>query len=126
MFVLVGLTGVFVHLSLLSLLYAALELPFLLAQGLATYAAMISNFCLNNRLTYRDQRLKGGRFFLGLLSFCAICSVGAFLNLLVAGSLFDHRVPWAAAGVLGSMVGAVWNYGVTSCLTWRVISPRAR
>ena len=35
-------------------------------------------------------------------------------------------VPWAVAGLLGSMVGAVWNYGVTSCLTWRAISPRAR
>ncbi len=126
MYVLVGLTGVGVHLSLLGFLYALLGLPFLLAQGLATYAAMASNFCLNNQLTYRDQRLRGSRFFLGLLSFCAICSIGAALNLLVASSLFDHKLPWAVAGLLGAMVGAVWNYGVTSTLTWRAIGRRSR
>jgi dolichol-phosphate mannosyltransferase len=126
MFVLVGLSGVVVHLSLLSLLYALLQLPFLMAQGLATYAAMVSNFCLNNQLTYRDQRLRGWRFALGLFSFCAICSIGAGLNLVVADSLFSHSVAWPVAGLLGAMVGAVWNYGVTSTLTWRAMAPRSR
>jgi putative flippase GtrA len=33
--------------------------------------------------------------------------------------LFRHRVPWLLAGLIGAMVSAVWNYGVSSTLTWR-------
>ena len=118
-FVLVGLTGVLMHLAALTLLYRWAELPFLAAQAAATYAAMISNFCLNNHLTYHDLRLRGGAFYWGLLSFCVICSVGASANFTVADALFSRNVPWALAGLLGAVIGAVWNYGVTSTLTWR-------
>ena len=61
MFVLVGGLGVVVHLAVLSILFAALHRPFLVAQAAATLIAMTSNFFLNNVLTFRDSRLHGWR-----------------------------------------------------------------
>ena len=59
LFILVGLIGVGVHLSVLSTLQS-FEFPhFFLAQAMATYVAMTSNFFINNLVTYRDQRLSG-------------------------------------------------------------------
>jgi dolichol-phosphate mannosyltransferase len=48
-----------------------------------------------------------------------ICTIGAIANFQLAQMLFDLAVPWALAGLSGAVVGAVWNYGVSSTFTWR-------
>jgi dolichol-phosphate mannosyltransferase len=118
-FVLVGLFGVMVHLTMLALLFKGIELAFYPAQVLATLAAMTFNFNLNNLLTYRDRRLRGRGLIAGHLSFFLVCSIGAIANFQIAEMLYEMRVPWALAGLLGAVVGAVWNYGVSSTFTWR-------
>ena len=65
-FALVGGFGVLVHLAVL-FTTGALGAGFVTAQTLATLAAMVANFQLNNVITYRDQRLRGGRLWRGLL-----------------------------------------------------------
>jgi hypothetical protein len=59
----------------------AWQLSFTVSQGLASVLAMCLNFSVNNAFTHRDRKLSGLRFLKGLLSFIAICSVGAFANL---------------------------------------------
>jgi dolichol-phosphate mannosyltransferase len=118
-FVLVGLFGIVVHLAVLGLCFRLLELSFYLSQVIATLVAMTSNFNLNNVFTYRDRRLHGLDLLYGHLSFYLICSIGAIANFQIAKMLFDLDVPWALAGLLGAVVGAVWNYGVSSTFTWR-------
>jgi dolichol-phosphate mannosyltransferase len=118
-FVLVGLFGIVVHLAVLGLCFRLLELSFYLSQVIATLVAMTSNFNLNNVFTYRDRRLHGLDLVYGHLSFYLICSIGAIANFQIAKMLFDLDVPWALAGLLGAVVGAVWNYGVSSTFTWR-------
>jgi dolichol-phosphate mannosyltransferase len=118
-FVLVGLFGIVVHLAVLGLCFRLLELSFYLSQVIATLVAMTSNFNLNNVFTYRDRRLHGLDLLYGHLSFYLICSIGAIANFQIAQMLFDLDVPWALAGLLGAVVGAVWNYGVSSTFTWR-------
>ena len=81
LFCFVGLTGVAVHMFALALAVDAAALRFSVAQAVATVVAITWNFVLNNRLTYRDQRLTGWRFLTGLLWFQAICSVGAVSNV---------------------------------------------
>jgi len=122
MFVLVGATGVVVNVvCLLALRELVPALPFFRAQGLATLPAMVWNFFLNNRLTYRDQRLKGRAALRGLLMFCLVCSVGAIANLGVANWLYrDQRFAWLAS-LAGATIGAIFNYFVSSALTWRRI-----
>ena len=60
----------------------------------------------------------GTEFARGLLSFYAACTIGAIINVEIAGLLYGQAVPWALAGILGAVVGSVWNYGVTSTFTW--------
>lgn len=126
MFVLVGLFGAGVHLSALGMFFRVLDFRFYYAQAAATIIAMTTNFYFNNKFTYRDQRLQGLEFIRGLVSFYAICAVGALLNLQVAEFLYDLTVPWLLAGFLGAVVSSVWNYGVSSTFTWkRVWAPRS-
>jgi dolichol-phosphate mannosyltransferase len=117
-FLLVGLSGVFVHLAFLraSLLLGA---PFTPSQIVATIAAMTSNFFLNNAVTYRDLRLRGLAAVRGLLLFYVICGAGAFSNVGVAGWLYANRPVWWLAGLVGSCVGAVWNFMMSSIVLWR-------
>src|SRR5882762_8318430 len=121
-FALIGVVGLAVHMSILwgGLELAALE--FGVAQSLATFVAMTSIFFLNNILTYRDQRLRGWRMFRGLFTFYGICAIGATANVSIASYLFNANQTWWVAGVLGVIVGAVWNYAMSSIFTWRVSS----
>ncbi len=118
-FMMVGAVGVLVHLATLKLGLAALDLAFPAAQTLATVVAMTSNFFLNNFATYRDQRLHGPAMLRGLLMFYAICAIGALSNIGVASWLYANEPVWWLAGLLGSLVGAVWNYSISSVLVWR-------
>jgi dolichol-phosphate mannosyltransferase len=118
-FVLVGFLGLFVHLAVLGLFHEGLGTGFFHAQAAATLAAMTFNFNLNNVVTYRDRRLRGLDLVRGHLSFYLVCAIGAVANLEVATMLFDLRVPWPLAGLMGAVIGSVWNYAVSSTFTWR-------
>lgn len=116
----IGGLGVMVHFALLTLLFRALAQSFAASQAVATLGAMTFNFVLNNALTYRDQRLSGGRaLLLGWLSFCLVCSVGAAANVGVATWLFERqRALWTLSALAGIAVGAVWNFALSSRFTW--------
>jgi len=118
-FLLVGATGIVVHLVALKASLSLLGLSFAAGQTLATLIAMTSNFFLNNAITYRDQRLTGADALKGLIIFYAICAIGAVSNIGVATWLYSNRPVWWLAGLLGSLVGVVWNYAVSSTLVWR-------
>ena len=118
MFSFIGGLGVFVHLAILTVLLNVLSLGFTLGQSIATCAAMVFNFAINNVLTYRDRRLRGASWFKGLLTFMAACSIGALANVGIATYLFVNKTQWVLAALAGVMVGAVWNYAVTQLYTW--------
>jgi dolichol-phosphate mannosyltransferase len=115
-FAAIGTSGVAVHFLTLYFALKAVEFP--IAQALATFVAMTSNFVLNNILTYRDQRLVGRRFATGLASFYAVCGLGAVANVGIASVAFAHHYTWWVSGLVGAAVGVVWNYAVSSVFTW--------
>jgi dolichol-phosphate mannosyltransferase len=117
-FLLVGLSGLVIHLVLLGFFHKIARQPFLTAQIAATFIAMTSNFFLNNHLTYRDRRLAGRKLFSGLLLFYVICGAGAWGNFALAQFLYARAISWWLAGLIGAAVSAVWNYGVNNSFTW--------
>lgn len=122
MFMLVGASGVVVHMAALFALMEAGGLSFQVAQTAATFVAMTTNFWLNNRLTYRDRRLRGLAALRGLLTFYVVCSVGVVANVGVASLVYQEdagRILVGLAGLAGAVMGAVWNYAASSVLTWR-------
>ena len=118
-FITVGLSGIFVHLTVLGTLHHFYHYDFSIAQIAATVVAMTSNYVLNNMLTFRERKLIGVAFFKGLFSFYLTCSLGAMINVAVAVMLFDKGLPWWVAGTLGTMAGSVWNYAISTKLTWQ-------
>jgi dolichol-phosphate mannosyltransferase len=114
----IGGLGVGVHLLILSALYRLGRVDFVSAQAISTLITMLFNYFLNNVLTYRDKRRRGVRWLTGLASFVAVCSVGAIANVGVAAYLFNRQSEWLLAAVAGVLVGAVWNYSVSSVYTW--------
>ena len=76
MFGLVGLVGVFVHLTVLSALLFQWGIPFARAHVVATAVAIVANFFLNNLVTHRDRRLRGWRLLPGMVLFFEVCALG--------------------------------------------------
>lgn len=119
-FAAVGGFGVLVHMAVLAALVQGARLDFGSAQWAATLVAMTANFWLNNRITYRDARLRGGRLWRGLLVFWLVCGIGAAANVGIAGLLVrDGILAWGLAGAAGALITVVWNYAVSSTLVWR-------
>jgi dolichol-phosphate mannosyltransferase len=119
MFCLVGLTGIGIHMVILTLGLLVGDIPFAAAQTVAAIGAMGWNFTLNNLFTYRDQRLAGWRFLTGLIRFQLICAIGAIANVGLAIFIYNGTGIWWLAGLTGVVIGAVWNYAVTSLFVWR-------
>ncbi|NIJ15294.1 glycosyltransferase [Sphingobium vermicomposti] len=113
----VGALGLGVHMMVLFTLIS--RFAFGTAQTIAVLSAMTFNFLLNNSFTYRDQRLTGWRMLTGLLSFYAICGLGAIANVGVGKMLFGSNYGWWFAGLAGAAVGSIWNYVMGSLFTWR-------
>ncbi|HEY8194676.1 MAG TPA: GtrA family protein, partial [Hyphomicrobium sp.] len=118
-FSLVGASGLVVHLSALRAILVTTHLPFNTAQVLAAFVAMTTNFFLNNALTFRDRRLAGVAALKGLLTFYLVCSVGTLANVGVAELVYLRDPSWWRAGIAGAVMAAVFNYAVSSILTWR-------
>ena len=84
----------------------------------AIWAAMTSNFFLNNMFTYGDQRLRGARMWRGLASFYVACGIGALINLAIAEWLYLQSLTYWAAGLTGALIAALWNFFTTASFTW--------
>ncbi|HEX5453376.1 MAG TPA: glycosyltransferase family 2 protein [Stellaceae bacterium] len=125
LFATIGALGIGTHLLTLWFATHVLRAAFPVAQAAATIVAMTGNFLLNNLFTYRDRRLQGRRLVTGLLSFYAVCGIGAAANVGVASMLFSRHA-WWLAGLAGAAVSAVWNYAMSSIFTWSARSSRTR
>ncbi len=119
LFAMIGGFGVLTHLATLWLAVYPVGIGFAVGQGIATMVAMTGNFLLNNLFTYRDRRLRGLALATGLLSFYAVCGLGAAANVGIASHLFDANHSWWLAGLGGAAIGAVWNYAMSSVFVWR-------
>jgi dolichol-phosphate mannosyltransferase len=119
MFGAVGVSGIAVHLLVLNFALSTLGLQFEWSQVTAVVVAMTWNFVINNQLTYRDARLSGWRFVTGLLMFYLACSIGSIGNVGVASWIYTfHSTAWVA-GLTGALMGAVFNYAISSALIWK-------
>lgn len=118
LYLLVGGIGLAAHLMVFLLFSHVFAASFVAAQIAATFVAMIENFALNNLITFRSQRLRGGQMWSGLVRFVLACSFGAVANIVFARALWQGGVEWYLAGFAGIVLGSVWNLSVSSILTW--------
>ncbi|HWZ99310.1 MAG TPA: glycosyltransferase family 2 protein [Candidatus Dormibacteraeota bacterium] len=117
-FGLVGAVGLLLHFAVLTILFRGMGRSFAFSQASASIVAMVSNFSLNNALTFRDMRLKGWSWIKGLALFVLVCGIGALANVGIASYLFTRNSMWVLAALTGIVVGAVWNYAMSAMYTW--------
>jgi dolichol-phosphate mannosyltransferase len=116
----VGALGVVLNLVLLYVLNVITQSDHQTAQVAAAAIVIAPNFLLNNQLTFRAYRLKGLRLLWGMVLFYLACGIGLWTNVKVAEALRESGVWWYAAGLVGIVIGSVWNYWVSSVMVWRV------
>ena len=117
-FLIVGGSGVFIHLAVL---YAVLSATgqFALSQTAAALAAVTSNFLLNNRLTFRDKRLRGTRLVTGYIKFLVISSIGIAANVSIATLTYQEVGQIALlAALAGIALDTLWKFVVSSRFVW--------
>jgi dolichol-phosphate mannosyltransferase len=118
-FLLVGFSGLLIHLLNLFIFYKILSYDFYTSQLISTMISMTTNYLINNIMTYRDRMLRGMQLIYGLFSFYIICGIGAWGNLTMSSELYESGITWMIAGLVGAGISSVWNYSVSSKLTWR-------
>jgi dolichol-phosphate mannosyltransferase len=118
-FAIVGAIGIAVNLVVLNVALLAWPVSFMLAKSVATFFAMVSNFLLNNGLTYRDRRLRGWGMLRGFIGFCLFGAVGALTDVGLASQLYAGHEVWWVAGLAGAVMGVLWNYAMSSMFIWR-------
>ncbi len=117
-FLLIGGLGIAVHLATLGFAIWG-GATFLSAQIGAVILAMSFNFFLNNTFTYHDRQLRGWKMIAGLISFYAVCSVGALANIGIGTWVNGQHERWWVAGLAGVAIGAIWNFAASAFVTWR-------
>jgi dolichol-phosphate mannosyltransferase len=116
----VGLAGALASVAALTVCWKGLGLSFGLSVALGTELAIVCNFLLNNRWTFRDHLASGRAAFLVFLRYQAVCVVGALASYSITVTLYDHAAPWLVAAPVGGFVGALWNYAMAKTFAWRV------
>lgn len=117
-FCLVGLVGALFHTLILYLLFCVYAYSFILSQGIATFLAIVMNYINNTYVTFRNQKPLNG-FYKGLGKFIFICSIGALFNLIISKYLFDKNIYWLISGLIGALIGSVWNYSISRFIIWK-------
>lgn len=112
-FFIVGTLGLLVHFSVFYTMLLMTEFKF--AQITATSVAMVSNFSLNNILTYREHKLVGYSFMIGLFVYALASLVGVVANVGVAVYLFNaNYVNHFFASMAGIFTDVVWRFNIAS------------
>lgn len=122
-FCMVGLSGVAVHMSILTLTHRLFALSFVTSQVIATLTAMTCNFMVNNRFTFKGRTLAGLDFYRGIVTFFIVCSIGALIGIAISVFLNDHGVIWWLAALISILITSFWNYTINLLFTWKCIRP---
>jgi dolichol-phosphate mannosyltransferase len=124
LFGMVGAVGVLAQLVLIQVLQYFGAWTFATAQMISSLLVIGLNYAGNNRITFRNRRLRGWHWLYGLALFTLACSLGLYLNLRVASGLFGLGVRWTLASLAGILIASVWNYSIGAILVWRINRPR--
>ena len=114
----VGASGVLVNFAILALLVEYGHLSPVVAAILATEGAILSNFALNDRWTFRAS--EGHRSWpMRAWRYHAIACGGMVLSVSVlAGLVHFGGVHYLGANLFAIGTATVWNYGGNSLFTW--------
>ena len=125
-FGLVGLSGVFVDMTILYLLSDPSTLHWGLTSSklIASELAIANNFLWNDQWTFRDiAHQQPGLYqrFKRFIKFNLICLIGLILNVLLLNFLFNgFGIDRYIANLVAIAIVTFWNFWINLKLSWRV------
>lgn len=123
-YILVGLTGVLVDNIVLYLLYNEASIGLEISKVLSAETAIITNFLLNEKWTFKDAG-KQDSIFKRFLKSNLIRLTGLAVSILVLVILYDYLGVWLlVANTIGIGAGFVFNYTLESLYTWKTQNPQ--
>ena len=119
-FGMVGISGVFVQLFITSFLVEIFLVDFYDALPFAVITAAISNFLINNQVTFRSDRLKNSALLIGLLKFLIIASLPVIANVGITTAFYKYiSADTFVAQIAGIAIVYAWNYLASSSFVWK-------
>jgi dolichol-phosphate mannosyltransferase len=116
-FCLVGLSGVFVNLTIYAILVSTCHINVVLAGVFAAFITMFSNFMLNDQYTWKKENNQS--FATRLVKFYIFCSIGIFLNAGVLTVFYQYTdLNYLLANFLGIFAASIWNFTANNKWTW--------
>jgi dolichol-phosphate mannosyltransferase len=119
-FLLVGEAGLLVHFAVLFFLFHTSTMGFAPAQAWAALACMAIMFLFDNMIAMRDRKLHGTNKLIGLILYCAGCSLGACANVSLAATFLRSGMQWYLAGFCGAAFSVGWNYSIGNLFSWHI------
>ena len=124
-FGLVGLSGVFVDMTMLYLLSdpSSLALPLTRSKILAAELAIVNNFIWNDLWTFGDiarQQPSWKQKLKRLIKFNVVCLAGLIMNVLLLNIFFNlFSLDRYLSNLLAIALVTIWNYWINLKLSWR-------
>lgn len=117
-FGIVGILGVGVNMILLYILAGVFGLNHLLGAILATEAAILSNFVLNDRWTFRAN-MPGRKWSARILRYNTVALAGLAISVSILAVLtYMFNINYLLANLFAIGAGTIWNYTGSSLFTW--------
>jgi dolichol-phosphate mannosyltransferase len=109
---------VVVNSLVLFILVEAARLPHVLAATLSTESAILANFALNDRWTFRDVA-PSVNWVARAARYNLVCLGGLLISVGVLAALTHWRhLHYLLANLAGVGAGLIWNYSGSSRLAW--------
>ena len=118
-FGLVGLSGIFVQVLMVSFLTRILQIGFYNALPFAVICAASSNFLINNLLTFRFNKLKKLSLLFGYFKFLLVASLPIIANIGITTTFYNYIArDTFIAQMAGIAIVYAWNYLASSSFIW--------
>jgi dolichol-phosphate mannosyltransferase len=118
-FMLVGLSGVIVNLGTLYLITEWLDVFYIWSGLVGAEASILSNFILNDLITFRDITRKRFSLAKRLVSYHSITIIGTVISVTILYMLTEWLGFWyIVSGFIGLMAAFIWNFSINRISTW--------
>jgi dolichol-phosphate mannosyltransferase len=120
-FCLVGVWGSLVNLGLYALFMYTVGLHYLISAVIGVEVAVITQFILNDRWTFKDRRDLADSTLVRARKYFITCAGGIVIYFIVLSLLVEvFKVHEMVSAFLGILAGFMWNFTGSTLWAWRV------
>mgnify|MGYP006088767097 CR=1 FL=1 len=115
----VGTLGLVLNYTVLILTHIIFGLPYQISQITAVLFSMLTNFHLNNSITFKRKKKTGRAYASGLTLFMAINSIGFLANINIAFYLYSNDNSWWLSSFVGVIAFTLISFLFSRFAIWK-------